>query len=113
MTTTPEPPAEVEDLRAEIAQIRQELGETVEELAARADVKARLHDRAEAAKAEVRERAHELAGRAEDQVYGALQRAGGFTSRHRIQLLALAGAAGLVLLIAGWRHEREARRWRR
>ena len=51
-------PTEPEELRREIEQTRTELGETVEALAARADVKARAQEAVEEAKAEVRERVH-------------------------------------------------------
>ena len=43
-----------EQLQAEIEQTREQLGETVEELAARADVKARLHEKVEERKAAVK-----------------------------------------------------------
>ena len=47
-------PTEPEELRREIEQTRAELGETVEALAAKADVKARAHEAAD----DVRERVH-------------------------------------------------------
>jgi hypothetical protein len=43
-----------EELREEIAETREHLGETVEQLAAKADVKARLHDEVEARKQAVK-----------------------------------------------------------
>jgi ElaB/YqjD/DUF883 family membrane-anchored ribosome-binding protein len=49
------PPTDVEALRAEIAHTRADLGETVQALAAKADVKARLQESADEAKARVRE----------------------------------------------------------
>jgi ElaB/YqjD/DUF883 family membrane-anchored ribosome-binding protein len=50
------PPKSQEALRAEIAELRADLGDTVEALAARADVKAQLSAKAEETKAQVRER---------------------------------------------------------
>jgi ElaB/YqjD/DUF883 family membrane-anchored ribosome-binding protein len=50
------PPMSADQLRAEIAHTRVELGETVQALAAKADVKARLHESADEAKAKARER---------------------------------------------------------
>jgi hypothetical protein len=48
-------PADPDQLRAEISRTRSELGETVEALAAKADVKARAHEGVENAKVRVRE----------------------------------------------------------
>ena len=87
---TTRPSREVDELRWEITRLRTELGDTVEELAARADVKARLRRRATAARAEVR-------GQARRAVAGT----GQFARRHEIELLALTGAAGLIILAAG------------
>ena len=53
--TTPAPKPTVEELRAEIKQTRADLGETVQALAAKADVKARAREQVEVA----RERAAE------------------------------------------------------
>jgi ElaB/YqjD/DUF883 family membrane-anchored ribosome-binding protein len=50
------PPMSADQLRAEIAHTRVELGETVQALAAKADVKARLQETADEAKAKARER---------------------------------------------------------
>jgi DNA-binding XRE family transcriptional regulator len=52
---TPAPKPTVEELRAEIKQTRAELGETVQALAAKADVKARARDQVEVAKQRARE----------------------------------------------------------
>jgi hypothetical protein len=48
--TTPAPKPTVEELRAEIKQTRAELGETVQALAAKADVKARAKEQVEIAR---------------------------------------------------------------
>jgi hypothetical protein len=52
---TPPPKPTVDELRAEIQQTRAELGETVQALAAKADVKARALDQVEVAKRRARE----------------------------------------------------------
>jgi ElaB/YqjD/DUF883 family membrane-anchored ribosome-binding protein len=46
-----------EQLQSEIEETREQLGETVEELAAKADVKARVHEEVEQRKEAVREKA--------------------------------------------------------
>jgi MYXO-CTERM domain-containing protein len=51
---------DVDALRAEIKQTRAELGETVQALAAKADVKARAHEAVEERKEAAREKVHEL-----------------------------------------------------
>jgi MYXO-CTERM domain-containing protein len=56
--------AKVAALRQEIAQTRADLGETVEALAAKADVKARAHELAEDTKARARELADEAKAKA-------------------------------------------------
>ncbi|SCL24628.1 Protein of unknown function [Micromonospora rhizosphaerae] len=64
---------DVEALREEIRRTRVELGETMEMLAARADVKARLRESAEQTKERMRERAALTMAR----VRGQAQKAGG------------------------------------
>ena len=51
-----------EELREEIAETREDLGETVEQLAAKADVKARAHAKADHVKAEVKSKPQIPAG---------------------------------------------------
>ena len=68
------PPADTdkspEQLRSEIAEAREDLGETVEQLAAKADVKARAHNAVEDAKG----RAHDKVEEGKDQVRHAADR---------------------------------------
>jgi cell division septum initiation protein DivIVA len=61
--TTVAPVPDAQQLRAEIARTRAALGETVEALAAKADVKARVRHAADDATARARARAEALAGR--------------------------------------------------
>jgi hypothetical protein len=51
------------EIEHEIQQTRELLGQTVEELAARADMKARARDKATEVKAKARDKAAELSGR--------------------------------------------------
>ncbi|XVU23302.1 DUF3618 domain-containing protein [Actinoplanes sp. CA-054009] len=59
----PAPKPTVEELRAEIKQTRAELGETVQALAAKADVKARAKDQVELTKQRVLDKVRSTAGR--------------------------------------------------
>jgi hypothetical protein len=52
-----------DEIRQEIEQTRQSLGETVDELAAKADMKARARAKMAGAKARARDRAAEVSGR--------------------------------------------------
>jgi len=97
MTTAPGGPDAVR-LREEIEQTRAELGETLEALAAKADVKARLHDAADDAKERLQERAHEMA-----EWTGSATRS---VRRYRTPLLALAGALVAVVVFVHWRRGR-------
>lgn len=58
---------DAEALRAEIAQTREELGDTVQALAAKADVKARVRESAAQTKARVRQRAAETTAQLREQ----------------------------------------------
>ena len=59
----PAPPDDLQALNAEIERTRAELGETVEALAARADVKARAQDKANQIAGRAQDKANEIAGR--------------------------------------------------
>ena len=100
------PPSDVDGLREEIEQTRTELGETVEALAAKADIKARLHETAEDAKALVRERVSEAVDRAEaalpEPAQEAVERTARAVRRNWRPLVAVAGAAVVVLMVVRW-----------
>jgi Protein of unknown function (DUF3618) len=89
-----------DELRQEIEQTRQSLGETVDELAAKADVKARARAKAAEAKARTRDRVADVSGRV---------RRSQAVQRH---WPAAAMAAGVLLAGAGavmaWQEKREA-----
>jgi hypothetical protein len=57
-------PMRAPEIQQEIERTRERLGETVEELAAKADVKARARDKVASVKAKAKTRAAELSGRA-------------------------------------------------
>jgi len=65
----PGPEAGVEDLQADIAQTRQELGETVEALTAKMDVKERTRQKAAETKERVVDRAHAVQHAAADKAH--------------------------------------------
>ncbi|MBO4209348.1 DUF3618 domain-containing protein [Micromonospora echinofusca] len=105
-----------ETLRAEIRRTRIELGETVEALAAKADVKARLKDSADQAKERMREQAAQTRDRVREQAVrlrgqAAAVRAAGPRSGTTVRrgplpvavLLAGAVAVVVVLVVRGRR----------
>jgi ElaB/YqjD/DUF883 family membrane-anchored ribosome-binding protein len=61
--------AKVADLRADIAQTRENLGETVEALAAKADVKARAQDKVDEVKARAQEQVEQVRDKAQGLVH--------------------------------------------
>lgn len=81
----------VEALRAEIAHTRADLGQTVQALAAKADVKARARESAQ----ELSGRGRELAVRLADAV-----------RRRPAPIAAAIGAAVLILALVRWRRNR-------
>jgi ElaB/YqjD/DUF883 family membrane-anchored ribosome-binding protein len=88
--------ANVDALRDEIRQTRAELGETVQALAAKADVKARMRESAAQTAAQVRESAGQAVERARHSLSDAGQSA---RSRPAPWLAAAGGAAVLVVLL--------------
>lgn len=108
MTDTPPQaggePRGPDEIRAEIEQTREELGDTVEALAAKTDVKAQVKERVEEVKTDAAQRKDELLGRAKDAVpesagAGAQQVADTVKSRPVPFSAAGAFAAGILI---GW-----------
>ena len=91
------------DIQREIEQTREQLGQTVEELAAKADVKARARAKAATAKTKVQAKATEVSGRAKakaTEVSGRVRR-----SQLVQRRWPLAAAAGAIVAgsVAVWR----------
>jgi hypothetical protein len=93
-------------LRAEIRRTRAELGETVQALAARADVKARAKESVSQAKERVRERAAHAVDVVRGQAGGppgpmrsTAYDVGGLVNRNSVPLVALLGAAAAIVVV--------------
>ncbi|MFY1671821.1 DUF3618 domain-containing protein [Plantactinospora sp. WMMB334] len=85
-----------EALREDIRQTRAELGETVQALAARADVKARLKDSA----AQTRDRVRQRAGQTTANVRSSVHDAGSLALRHPVPwAVVAAGALALAVVV--------------
>lgn len=108
------PPSDVEALRAEIAHTRADLGETVQALAARADVKARLQESAEEAKARVLDQWHTTAAEVKaaatdpDKARALALRARDAVRRNPKPVAMAAGFLVLLILVARRRRRRNA-----
>jgi hypothetical protein len=99
-------PVDPEVLREEIRRTRAELGETVQALAAKADVKARAKESVWQARERVRERAaHAVdvvrgqAGNPPGPVRTTASDVGGLVNRNSVPLVALLGAAAAVVVV--------------
>jgi hypothetical protein len=113
--TAAAPPDGPEELKQEIERTREQLGETVAALAARADVKAqarakvsqatgRLRSRAAQARQQAAAAADRLSKVTPDPVQRVAVKAGAAGRQRRVQLVTAAGAVVLAwLLIARWR----------
>jgi ElaB/YqjD/DUF883 family membrane-anchored ribosome-binding protein len=104
---------DVEALRRDIALTRAELGETVQALAAKADVKARLQETADDARARVRERlqnatveAKSAATAAPEKAQALAVRTGRAVRSNPVPFAVAVGAVALVVLLIRWRRSR-------
>jgi hypothetical protein len=93
------------EIQQEIERTRDHLSETVEELAARADVKARararaagMKDKAAGMRVRVQDKASEMSGQLRQSQLGQSQQVQGDLVRRRWPLAAAAAAAGVVLV---------------
>src|SRR6266567_7166890 len=91
--TVGKPPTEPEALRREIEQTRAELGETVEALAAKADVKARAQEAVD----DVKHRVHEVADEAKERARGAVDIVAYQVGKQREKVAALSPAARVAI----------------
>ena len=120
-TAQPAPPSDQEALTMEIERTREELGQTVEALVAKTDLKARSREKVAEVKQQVtanagpvREKVSSQAAKATatvrqaapEPVQRAAKRAADTAGQRRVQVLVAAGAA----LVAGWLLLRRRRR---
>jgi ElaB/YqjD/DUF883 family membrane-anchored ribosome-binding protein len=75
--TSADEPTEAEQLRDEIAETREELGETVEALAAKADVKAQARAKVEETKAQAQQKVEETSEQVKENPFPVAALAGG------------------------------------
>jgi len=122
MTTSPPPsspaPTDPDTIRAEIAETRADLGDTVDALAAKTDVRGRARARLAATRARARQTAARATISARAKTGPALERTRGYTgtvrrtaaeSGPRARAVSGAGAAAvLVLVLVGVRRRRRA-----
>ncbi|MEN3538249.1 DUF3618 domain-containing protein [Microbispora sp. ZYX-F-249] len=93
---------EIAEVRQEIERTRDHLGDTIEALAAKADVKARAQERVHATTAAARARVADVTGRVREATPEPVRGAAGKVSeqaRRRPGLVAAAGVAGTALLL--------------
>ncbi|GAA5061110.1 hypothetical protein HNP84_008854 [Thermocatellispora tengchongensis] len=96
-------PQSTEELRAEIARLRRELGDTVEALAAKADVKARARDSVARTRAGITERARRTTAAARARAAGAAPHPGDPEAARRTGMAMMAaGAATTAAGVAAW-----------
>jgi hypothetical protein len=87
-----------EAIRADIEETRAELGDTVEALAAKTDVKARAEDRVEGIKQDARAKADQVKAKVTSVTPETARQGGGqVVAKARANPLPIAGAAALVL----------------
>jgi len=104
-----------EQIRSEIEQTREELGDTVEALAAKTDVKARVHDRVEETKQAAREKVEGTKTAAQEKLSDAAAKAppsaqeGATTVIEKIRANPIPLVAGAALLLAFYIGRRSAR----
>jgi serine/threonine protein kinase HipA of HipAB toxin-antitoxin module len=107
------PPQSADALTADIERTRQELGETVEALVAKADVKTRAQDRAAEVAGSLRGKARTAIGRAREGARGVKEKAAGHgpvtQAMRGGRVYSVAAVTGTALLLA-WLTVRRRRR---
>jgi hypothetical protein len=106
-TTGGTPPKTTEALEEDIERTRQELGETIEALVAKTDVKARVQHRATEVTANLRSKAEATIGKARGQTRGAQEKVAGHgpeaqASREVLVYTAVAAASFTGALVLAW-----------
>lgn len=103
-TTQPGPDASVDEIEADIERTRNELGETVDALAAKLDVKGRASDKVQDVKAQAAQAAQSARQQAVNSAAAAKNAATDSTGRPKPELgMAIVGLAVLVGLVVWWR----------
>lgn len=97
--TTSEQRGDAQELREEIERTRERLGETVEQLAAKADVKGRAQAKAAELAGQVTRQARSAVALGREQAARARTQGAGAARKHRVPLSA-AVAAGLLAAVA-------------
>lgn len=97
--TTSKQPGDAEQLREEIERTREHLGETVEQLAAKADVKGRAQARAAELAGQVTRQARSAVAQGREQAARASKQGAGAARKYQVPLSA-AVAAGLLAAVA-------------
>jgi ElaB/YqjD/DUF883 family membrane-anchored ribosome-binding protein len=105
---TPRKP-NIEEIRAEIKLTRAELGETVQALAAKADVKARAREQVEQTRQRVKIQASDAADRWRARIRGATEPTDGYEVRAgevpvSLIVAGVIALAGIILIVRGRRH---------
>lgn len=90
----PAVPDDPDEVRHEIERTREQLGETVEQLAAKADVKKQAQEKAAELRAQMKARASQLAGQAQR----AAGRGAGSVQQRRVPVAVAVAATGVLLL---------------
>jgi ElaB/YqjD/DUF883 family membrane-anchored ribosome-binding protein len=99
----PGPDAGIDDIQADIENTRRELGETVEALSAKLDVKERTKQKAIETKDRIGEKTHET----KERVVQAMQRMrSGDSGKPVVSVVAIAVAATLIVGIVVWTRRR-------
>jgi ElaB/YqjD/DUF883 family membrane-anchored ribosome-binding protein len=80
-------PREPEQIRAEIEEVREELGDTVEALAAKTDVKARVKETAAGIRSAVTQKKDDVVGKTKEAAPGAAEKAARTAREHPVPLM--------------------------
>jgi hypothetical protein len=108
------PPESPEALEADIERTRRELGETIEALVAKTDVKARVQHRAAEVAGNLRGKAHTAIGKARGGVRSAREKAAehgpAMQATRGVRVYSIAAAAVTGALLLAWLTKRRRRR---
>ena len=113
MSPEPGPDAGIDDIQADIEHTRKELGETIEALSAKADVKGRVKQKTADTKDRITEKASETKGVVVEKAHAAQSAARDVVTdstglvKPRVPIAALVAAAAILpISVAVWRRRR-------